>query len=125
MEHAKFSDGSYGNLQELTIENTFFRKVIDTTSYQQLVLMSLDPYVEIGEEIHPYNTQFIRIESGDCRAMIENQYFDLHEDDFVIVPPNKLHNIINISDKPLKLYSIYSPPHHPYDRIDIIKPVND
>lgn len=123
MAYTKFSNGVYGNIEELTNQNTYFRKVIDTTHYQQLVLMSIKPGVEIGKEVHPYNTQFIRIESGHCKAMIENKYFELHENDFMIVPPNKLHNVINISNKPLKLYTIYSPPHHPHDRIDIDKPI--
>lgn len=125
MDYASFSNGSYGNIQDMTLNNNYFRKVIDTTAYQQLVLMSIKPHEEIGKEIHQYNTQFIRIESGQCKAMIENKYFDLKKDDFVIVPPNKLHNIINTSTKPLKLYTIYSPPHHPYNRIDINKPLED
>jgi mannose-6-phosphate isomerase-like protein (cupin superfamily) len=123
MNYTEFSNGSYGNIHEMTINNRYFRKVVDTTPTQQLVLMSLDPGVEIGKEIHPYNTQFIKIEQGSCVAMLENEYIKLSKDHFIVVPPNKLHNIINNSNKPLKLYTIYSPPHHDYDKIDYIKPL--
>jgi mannose-6-phosphate isomerase-like protein (cupin superfamily) len=118
--YTKFSKGSYGNLQKMTIENDNYRQVIDTTPTQQLVLMSLEPNMEIGQEVHPYNTQFIRIEQGSCQAMIHDTYINLEEEDFIIIPPNTLHNIMN-KDKPLKLYTIYSPPHHPYDKLEKTK----
>jgi mannose-6-phosphate isomerase-like protein (cupin superfamily) len=123
--YAEFSTGSHGNLHDMTVSNKYFRKVIDTTPTQQLVLMSLDKGVEIGKEVHPYNTQFIKIESGSCIAMLENEYVELKKDHFIIIPPNTLHNIINNSNNPLKLYTIYSPPHHPSDRLDYVKPEND
>jgi mannose-6-phosphate isomerase-like protein (cupin superfamily) len=58
-------------------------------------------------------------------AVIEGKYIELKEDDFIIIAPNTMHNIINIDNKPLKLYTIYSMPHHPYDRIDVDKPIDD
>jgi len=125
MNYAEFSTGSYGNLHEMTINNRYFRKVIDTTPTQQLVLMSIDVNEDIGKEIHPYNTQFIKIESGSCIAMLENEYIELKKNHFIIIPANTLHNITNTSNKPLKLYSIYSPPMHASNQIDYIKPLHD
>jgi mannose-6-phosphate isomerase-like protein (cupin superfamily) len=101
------------NIEKLTLENNAYRKVINTTIHQQLVLMSLNPREEIGMEIHPKTTQFIRIEKGRAIAIIDNKAYDLKSGDFLMIPPNKYHNIINKSSKKsLKLYTIYSPPHH-------------
>jgi len=84
--------------------------------------MSLNPKEEIGEEIHPYTSQFIRVEKGEGVAIIEGKLFKLTDGVAVIVPLNSKHNIINTSAKePLKLYTIYSPPNHPYDRIEKYK----
>ncbi len=119
--HSQFSNGSYGNIHEMTISNQYYRKVVDTTLNQQLVLMSLKPGVEIGKEIHPYNTQYIKIEQGSCMAMIENKYIELKKDNFILIPANTLHNIINNSSQVLKLYTIYSPPHHKYNGLEYDK----
>lgn len=119
--YTQFSNGSYGNIHEMTVTNEYYRKVVDTTLNQQLVLMSLKSGVEIGKEIHPYNTQFIKIEQGSCMAMIENKYMVLKKDDFILIPPNTLHNIVNNSPEVLKLYTIYSPPHHDYNKLEYEK----
>ena len=58
------------NIEKLTIKNKYYRKVLSTPKNMQLVLMSLEPLEEIGKEKHKYTTQFIRIESGKCIAMI-------------------------------------------------------
>ena len=111
----------YGNIKELTLENNNYRHVLSTTPTQQLVLMSLQPNEEIGIEVHPYTTQFIRIEQGTGEAIMDDTYFDLEDDDVIIIPPNTLHNVTNTGDQPLKLYTIYSPPEHPYNCINITK----
>jgi mannose-6-phosphate isomerase-like protein (cupin superfamily) len=116
--YAQLSNGSYGNIHDITVNNENYRKVIDTTCTQQLVVMSLKPKVEIGEEIHPYNTQYIKIEHGSCTAMLNNKYIKLKKDDYILIPPNTLHNIINTSNDVLKLYTIYSPPHHDYNKVE-------
>jgi mannose-6-phosphate isomerase-like protein (cupin superfamily) len=113
-----------GNIEKITNENNFYRKVINTTPQQQLVVMSLRPGTEIGSEIHPYTTQFIRIESGSGFAMIENKKISLNPDDVIVIPPGMMHNIINDSLKTdLKLYTIYSPPEHEDQLIQKIRPL--
>ena len=115
------------NINDLTVNNNYFREVLSTTTTMQLTVMSLNPNEEIGNEIHPYISQFIRVEQGHGLLVIDNEeYCELHDDSAIIIPPNTLHNIINLSrTKKLKLYSIYSPPNHPSDRIDVNNPESD
>ena len=112
-----------GNIEKLTLKNNFYRKVINTTNNMQLVLMSLKPEQEIGMEIHKKTSQFIRVESGKARAIIGTKKYILKAHDAIIIEPNSKHNIINIGDEPLKLYTIYTPPEHPkntkqYNKLD-------
>jgi len=106
--------GYKGNLEKDTLANTFFRNVIYTAPHSQLVLMSLKPGEEIGIEVHPDNDQFLRFEEGDWMAEISGEKFTGGSGECVIVPAGNYHNIINTSqEKELKLYTIYSPAHHP------------
>ena len=117
-----------GDLNSMTIENNNYRKVISTTSHQQLVLMSLKPKEEIGMEIHKKIDQFIRIEKGSAIAIIgkENQKtYKLKKEHFIVIPAGTYHNIINTGRSELKLYSIYSPPDHKPGTIQKNKPKND
>lgn len=101
------------NIEQLTISNTYFRKVLYTGKHSQLVLMSLRPMEEIGEEIHEDGDQFFRFEQGEGRVIINELAYEVTDGDAVIVPAGAKHNVINTSDsKELKLYTIYSPPHH-------------
>jgi len=86
--------------------------VLYTAKFSQLVLMSLLPSEAIGEEVHEVD-QFFRFEQGTGQAVIDGNVYDISDGDIVIVPAGSKHNIINTSqtDK-LKLYSLYSPPHH-------------
>jgi mannose-6-phosphate isomerase-like protein (cupin superfamily) len=111
-----------GNIEKLTLKNTYYRKVIHTTSNMQLVLMSLKSGEEIGMEVHPHTSQFIRIESGRAMALIAGKRYYLRDGDAIIVPPNTKHNVINRGDDRLQLYSIYTPPEHPPDRKQRQKP---
>jgi len=121
-DYALFDNYYHDNIEQATIKNNFYRTVIFTCPNTQLVLMSLNPKEEIGEEIHPYITQFIRVEKGNGIAIIEDKIYKLTDGMAVIIPLNSKHNIINTSSKePLKLYTIYSPPNHPYDRIEKYK----
>ncbi|MEQ1763560.1 MAG: cupin domain-containing protein [Pyrinomonadaceae bacterium] len=96
-----------------TIENTDFRRVLYTSEYSQLVLMSLPPGEEIGLETHEANDQFFRVENGRGKCVIDGNEYQLRDGDAVVVPRGVKHNIINLSDTDdLKLYTIYSPPHH-------------
>jgi mannose-6-phosphate isomerase-like protein (cupin superfamily) len=119
---AKFSPFYIDNIKEETENNVNYRKVLATTPNMQLVVMSLQPQEEIGEEIHPYTTQFIRIEKGHGLAVINNVNYELVDDVALVIPLNTKHNIINLSKKmPLKLYTIYSPPNHAWNRLDVDK----
>jgi len=102
-----------GNVERLTEKNKLYRSVISTDSKQQLVLMNLAPGVEIGEEVHPHTSQFIRVEKGRGRAVVDGKRYRLSTGDFLLIPPGAVHNVINSSGRSLKLYTIYSPPHHP------------
>jgi len=106
--------GYYGHIEEDTLENTFFRKVLFTGPHSQLVLMSLKPSEEIGAEVHEDNDQFFRFEKGEGKVVIGNDEFIVKDGDVVIVPAGERHNIINTSSvEELKMYTIYSPAHHP------------
>lgn len=101
------------NLEDATHQNTFFRKVIYTARHSQLVLMSLAPSEEIGMEVHPDNDQFLRIESGVGKAIIDGNEQTFSAGFCVVVPAGSEHNIINTSSTDeLKLYTVYSPAHH-------------
>jgi len=105
--------GYVTNIEEQTEENANFRKVLFTAPHSQLVLMSLKPNEEIGMEVHNLD-QFIRIEAGEGKAILDGEEFDLRGGSAVVIPEGTNHNIINTSsDKELKLYTVYSPANHP------------
>ena len=100
------------NIEEATLENNYFRKVLYTTKNSHLVLMSLKPGEDIGEEIHHLD-QFIRCERGEGKAILDGVRHKISDGFSVSVPAGAKHNIINTStDMPLKLYTVYSPPNH-------------
>lgn len=100
------------NIEKSTLENTDYRRVLYTTADLQLVLMSIEPGDEIGEETHTLS-QFIRIESGAGEVILnKTDKHNLEADQAVIIPAGTTHNVINTGDVPLKLYSIYAPPEH-------------
>ncbi|MDD3607475.1 MAG: cupin domain-containing protein [Candidatus Moranbacteria bacterium] len=100
------------NLEEATVANDNFRKVLYTARNSQLVLMSLKPGEEIGEEVHELD-QFIRIEKGKGKAVLDGVEHEVADDFGIVIPAGTKHNIINTDvDDPLKLYTVYSPPEH-------------
>ncbi len=104
--------GYHDNIEKLTEDNNFFRQVLYTAKHSQLVLMSLKPGEEIGEEIHDVD-QFFRFESGQGKVIIDTNEYHVGDGDAAIVPAGAKHNVVNVSkDKPLKLYTLYCPPHH-------------
>jgi mannose-6-phosphate isomerase-like protein (cupin superfamily) len=104
--------GYVDNIEEATTSNEEFRRVLYTGKNLQLVLMTLQPGEEIGEEVHEDRDQFFRVEDGRGTVYIDGSP-NLVEDDFaVIVPAGARHNVVNTGDEPLKLYSIYGPPEH-------------
>lgn len=110
------------NIGKLTTDNSDYRRVIHTTDYTQLVLMSLPPGVEIGNEIHGLD-QFIRVESGKAKVVLnngENEY-ELKDDWAIIIPAGTYHNVTNTGDSELKLSTLYSPPNHLRDTVQPTK----
>lgn len=104
--------GYVTNIEQEALENEFFRKVLYTDAKLQLVVMSLLPNEDIGEEVHQLD-QFIRVEEGEGKAVLDGEEHELTEGSVVIVPSGTRHNIINTSGHdPLKLYTLYSPPNH-------------
>jgi mannose-6-phosphate isomerase-like protein (cupin superfamily) len=101
------------NIEKSTKENNDYRKVLYTSQHMQLVLMSLKPNEEIGEEVHEDNDQFFRFESGHGICKINEQTYKVTDGDVVIIPAGAKHNIINTdSASELKVYTIYTPPVH-------------
>lgn len=101
------------NIEDDTLQNSNFRKVLYTSKHSQLVLMSLKPGEDIGMEVHPDNDQFFRFESGVGKAIIDGNEYELKDGTAVVVPAGSEHNIVNTSEtEELKMYTIYSPAHH-------------
>jgi mannose-6-phosphate isomerase-like protein (cupin superfamily) len=103
--------GYIANIEKQTLENTNYRKVLYTGKNSQLVLMSIEPGDEIGEETHHLD-QFIRLEQGRGRVVLDGVEHDVEDAWAFIIPAGTKHNVLNTGDVPLKLYSIYSPPEH-------------
>jgi mannose-6-phosphate isomerase-like protein (cupin superfamily) len=107
--------GFVGDIEKLTEKNDYFREVLFTGKHAQLVVMSLKPGEEIGNEVHNTVDQFFRIEQGEAKFVFnEREEHLVHAGDAVVVPAGTFHNVINSSNtKALKLYTLYSPPNHP------------
>jgi mannose-6-phosphate isomerase-like protein (cupin superfamily) len=105
--------GYLTNIEEVTKNNTDFRRVLYTGKYSQLVVMSLKMGEEIGNEVHTLD-QFIRVEGGNAKAILNNgeTIYELSDGFAVIIPAGTWHNILNTGDMELKLYTLYSPPEH-------------
>lgn len=105
--------GFIANIEKTTLANQHFRKVLYTSKYSQLVLMSLKPHEEIGMEVHSKNDQFFRFEKGQGECIIDGNKHEVGGGMAVVIPAGAQHNIINTSDiEDLKIYTVYSPPHH-------------
>lgn len=104
-------NGYVANIEQATLENTDFRRVLYTAKNSQLVLMSIPPGEEIGEETHHLD-QFLRLEQGTAKAILDGVEHNIEDAWAVVVPAGTKHNFINTGDVDLKLYSIYSPPEH-------------
>lgn len=102
------------NIEEKTLQNEYFREVLFTGEHSQLVVMTLQPGEEIGEETHDEIDQFLRVEAGEGVAVLDGEEIYLEDGISVVVPAGVRHNVINRSQsEALKLYTIYSPPEHP------------
>jgi mannose-6-phosphate isomerase-like protein (cupin superfamily) len=120
------------NIEDATIKNNYWRQVLNTSENAQLTVMNVPVGDELGWEVHPDNDQLFRTERGTGEIWTsrdshhekseKNRSFlitDFSKDNFVFVPKGHYHNVVNKGNDELKFYTIYTPPHHPPDRIDI------
>lgn len=113
------------NIEDETVNNTNYRTTIWTGKNLQLTVMNIKPGEDIGLEIHEDHDQFIRIEEGKALVLMGDAKDDLsfrqeaEDDDAVFIPAGKWHNLVNESDEPLKLYSIYAPVEHPHGTVHV------
>jgi mannose-6-phosphate isomerase-like protein (cupin superfamily) len=127
----KQKKGYHTHLEEETISNTDFRRVLYTNEQLQLVLMSLKPGEEIGLETHPDNDQFFRFDAGQGKVVVNSTEYNVVDGDAIVVPKGALHNVINTSNtEDLKFYTIYAPAHHKdaivrATRAEAIDPANE
>lgn len=106
--------GYVTNIERDTLANDDYRRVLYTGPNTQLVLMTLEPGDEIGEETHEEHDQFIRVEAGVGVVLLNGERHTLSDGSAVVIPAGVRHNIFNMSvDAPLRLYTLYSPPEHP------------
>jgi mannose-6-phosphate isomerase-like protein (cupin superfamily) len=108
--------GYISNIEKETVENNHFRKVLYTGKHSQLVVMSLNPGQDIGEEVHEVD-QFLRIEHGKGHVVLDGVTHQVQDDFAIVVPAGAKHNVINNMDGYMKLYTIYSPPEHLKDTV--------
>lgn len=129
----RYEETDYGpkpcvvDINQATLENRTFRTALWTGNHLQLTLMSIEVGEDIGLEIHPDTDQFLRIEEGCGLVKMGSSKSDLyyqkrlHRDSAIFIPAGTWHNVINTGDRPLKLYSIYAPPHHPHGTVQETK----
>ncbi len=114
--------GYFAHIEDESIKNDNFRKVLYTGKFSQLVVMSLLPGEDIGDEVHDHVDQFFRFEVGEGKAILDGEEVLFAADDVVIIPAGVKHNIINTSTtESLKLYTIYSPANHPEGTVHATK----
>lgn len=105
--------GYFGPIEDLTVSNTNFRQVLYTGPKMQLVLMSLLPGEDIGEEVHDDHDQFFRFEEGVGKVVVGDDEWEVGDGDAVVVPAGLRHNVINTADdQALKFYTLYAPAEH-------------
>jgi mannose-6-phosphate isomerase-like protein (cupin superfamily) len=106
--------GYVTNIEQDTLENEDYRRVLFTGENTQLVLMTLQPGEEIGREVHEEHDQFIRVEAGIGVVKLDRDEHPLSDGVAVVIPAGAEHNVVNTSsDQALRLYTLYSPPEHP------------
>lgn len=123
-KHApKKCDSFVTDIETDTVDNTNYRQVLHTTNLSQLVLMSLKPGEEIGMETHKDGDQFIRIDSGKGKVILDGDERSIKDGSAMIIAAGTEHNIINTSKtEDLKLYAVYTPPEHPEGTLQKEKP---
>lgn len=111
------------DIEEATLQNTNYRSTLWTGKYMQMTVMSIQPGHDIGLEVHEDHDQFLRVESGKGHVQMGPAEDDLsfdqmaEDDDVIMVPAGQWHNVTNVGDEPLKVYSLYSPPEHAHGTV--------
>ncbi len=105
------------NIVQATADNQNFRQVLFTGKKSQLVVMSIPPGGEIGEETHAHVEQTLYFQSGRGEGMLNDETFAIGPGDVVVVTPGTKHNFKNTGDEPLKVATVYAPPNHIDGRI--------
>lgn len=119
------------NMEKATRQNTNYRTALWTGQHLQLTLMSIPVGGEIGLEVHPDTDQFLRIERGNAVAMMGpaedrlNYQRPVSDGYSVFVPAGTWHNVVNTGNCPLKMYTLYAPPHHPHGTVQATKAIAD
>lgn len=119
------------NIDKATRQNINYRTALWTGQLLQLTMMNIPVGGEIGLEVHPDTDQFLRIENGNGITMMGpaenrlNYQRPISDGYAVFVPAGTWHNIINTGNCPLKIYTIYAPPHHPHGTIQATKAIAD
>jgi mannose-6-phosphate isomerase-like protein (cupin superfamily) len=113
----KDGKGFIGDIEDRTEGNRDFRRVLYTGPHMQLVLMSLQPGEELGEEVHENTDQFFRVEEGKGEVSIDGRETRIDSDVAIVIPAGTRHNIRNTGHKDLKLYTLYAPPEHPHGTV--------
>jgi mannose-6-phosphate isomerase-like protein (cupin superfamily) len=106
---------------EAAKQNTDFRRVLTTGSFSQIVVMSIDPGSEIGEEVHDDVDQTLVFVDGTGEAVLEGNSAPVTPGDLVFVPAGTRHNFVNNGSEPLKLWTLYAPPEHPDGTVHVTK----
>lgn len=102
------------NIERETLDGDDFRRVLFTGPNLQLVLMTIEPGGEIGQERHDGHDQFIRVEAGTGEGILDGEHHALEDGTALVIPAGAVHNVINTSSsEPLRLYTLYAPPEHP------------
>lgn len=105
--------GFVSSIEKLALSNSYFRQVVYTGQHAQLVVMNLEPNEDIGLETHEVVDQFLRIEKGEGKVLLNGEEHVVKDGDAIVVPAGVAHNVMNTSSQnQLKLYTVYSPPHH-------------
>lgn len=105
--------GYVSNIEDETLSNENFRKVLYTGKHCQLVVMTIQAGEDIGMEVHGHVDQFIRVEEGEAEVILNGEVTKVKDDFAFIIPAGVEHNVVNTGKKALKLYTIYSPANHP------------
>ncbi len=102
----------FHDLKNEALANTFFRRVIETGESMQVVIMSIEPGSEIGMEVHPDNEQFLLNVAGQGKVVLNGEEGEFNEGDMVLVRAGVQHNFVNAGNEPMRIITLYSPPHH-------------